>query len=176
MNIQNCLRVILLFCVGVSPVVKGQVLDFSVQSNSGIISGTDGARYNFSGSEWKEAIAPSRGMHVDFESQGANAVSIYRALGGGGGGGAAGEKSKVAAGLLAIFLGGLGIHKFYLGYTGPALVYLLTNTIGWVVTIWLLGLPNAALGIIALIEGVIYLTMSDEDFEQTYVVGRKDWF
>ena len=117
-------------------------------------------------------------MHVDFESQGANAVSIYRALGGGGGGGggAAGEKSKVAAGLLAIFLGGLGIHKFYLGYTGPALVYLLTNTIGWVVTIWLLGLPNAALGIIALIEGVIYLTMSDEDFEQTYVVGRKDWF
>jgi hypothetical protein len=44
------------------------------------------------------------------------------------------------------------------------------------VTIFLLGLPNAALEIIALIEGIIYLTKSDEEFEQTYVVGKKPWF
>ncbi len=91
--------------------MKGQVLDFSVQSNSGIISGTDGARYNFSGSEWKEAIAPSRGMHVDFESQGANAVSIYRALGGGGGAAGAqwggGTMAALMAGSIAIPLIGI---------------------------------------------------------------------
>jgi TM2 domain-containing membrane protein YozV len=82
----------------------------------------------------------------------------------------------VAAGLLAIFLGGFGIHKFYLGFTGPGLVFLLVNTIGWVVTWAMLGLPNIALGIIALVEGIIYLTKTDEDFEQTYVVQKKQWF
>jgi len=156
--------------------MKGQVLDYSVQANSGVISGQDGARYTFAGSEWKADVPPSRGMSVDFDVQGTNAVGVYRALGSAGTGAAPGSKSKVAAGLLAIFLGGLGIHKFYLGYTGPGLVYLLTNTIGWVVTIFLLGLPNAALEIIALIEGIIYLTKSDEEFEQTYVAGKKPWF
>lgn len=153
--------------------MKGQVLDFSVQSNTGIISGADGVRYRFSGSEWKEGVVPFRGMHVDFEVQGSNAFVIYRSIGGGG---STAAKNKVAAGLLAIFLGGLGIHKFYLGYTGPGLVYLLTNTVGLVVTIWFLGLPNLALAVISFIEGINYLLMSDEDFELTYVVGRRDWF
>jgi TM2 domain-containing membrane protein YozV len=112
-------------------------------------------------------------MSVDFDVQGDTAVAVYRALAGTS---ASGSKSKIAAGLLAIFLGGLGIHKFYLGYTGPGLVYLLTNTVGWIVTIFMLGLPNIALWIIALVEGIIYLTKSDEEFEQMYVVGRKGWF
>ncbi len=114
-------------------------------------------------------------MSVDFDVQGNNAVAVYRALGGTGTV-TPGSKSKVAAGLFAIFLGGFGIHKFYLGYIGPGLIYLLTNTVGWIVTIFLLGLPNIALAIIALIEGILYLTKSDEEFEQTYVVGRKPWF
>jgi len=156
--------------------MKGNVLDYSVQSNSGVISGADGSRYTFVGSEWKGDATPSRGMAVDFDVQGTNAVAVYRALAGAGSSATSGAKSKVAAGLLAIFLGGLGIHKFYLGYMGPGLVYLLVNTIGWVVTIFLLGLPNMVFGIIALIEGIIYLTKSDEEFEQTYVVGKKPWF
>lgn len=82
----------------------------------------------------------------------------------------------MAAGLLAIFLGGLGIHKFYLGFTGPGLVYLLTNTIGWAVTWALMGIPNIILGIMALIEGIIYLTQTDEDFERNYVINKKQWF
>jgi len=154
--------------------MKGQVLDFSVQSNSGVISGSDGSRYTFSGADWKGDRAPVRGMAVDFEVDGSHATSIYRALDGTGV--SSGSKSKVAAGLLAIFLGGLGIHKFYLGFTGPGLVYLLVNTIGWFVTIFALGIPNIALGIIAFIEGIIYLTKSDEEFEQTYVVEKKQWF
>ena len=156
--------------------MKGQVLDYSVQNNSGVISGADGSRYTFVGSDWKGDVTPSRGMAVDFDVQGTNAVAVYRALAGTGSSATPGAKSKVAAGLLAILLGGLGIHKFYLGYTGPGLVNLLVNTIGWLVTIFLLGIPNIALWIIALIEGIIYLTKSDEEFEQTYVVGKKPWF
>lgn len=61
--------------------MKGQVLDFSIQTNSGIILGEDHNRYNFSGSEWRDAKAPSRGDHVDFVSDGrGNAQQIYRAL------------------------------------------------------------------------------------------------
>ncbi|PLW83836.1 hypothetical protein CWI75_00260 [Kineobactrum sediminis] len=155
--------------------MKGQVLDYSVQANNGLISGADGNRYTFTGAEWRDDVAPLRGMSVDFEVEGERALAIYRAVGAGGSI-IPGSKNKIAAGLLAIFLGGLGIHKFYLGYTGPGLVYLLTNTIGWVITIFLLGVPNMILGVIALIEGIIYLTKTDEDFEQTYVVGRKPWF
>jgi len=78
--------------------------------------------------------------------------------------------------VFGIFLGGLGIHKFYLGYTGPGLLFLLTNTIGFAVTWLILFLPNIVLGIIAVVEGIIYLTKTDEEFEQTYVVGQRQWF
>jgi len=153
--------------------MKGQILDYSIQTNSGVISTTDGTRYNFVGSEWKGDTPPARGAAVDFEVRNGNAVAVYKALGGGGAPAIPGRKDKTTAGLLAIFLGGLGIHKFYLGFTGPGLVFLLTNTIGWLITWILLWTPNMALGVIALIEGIIYLTKTDEEFEQTYVVGKK---
>lgn len=156
--------------------MNGQVLDYSVQSNTGVISGTDGSRYTFVGSEWQGVIPPSRGMSVDFVVQGTNAVGVYRALGSAGSGATLGSKNKVTAGVLALLLGSLGIHKFYLGHTGPGLIFLLTNTIGFVLTPYFLLLPNMALAIIAFAEGIIYLTKSDEEFEQTYVVGKKAWF
>lgn len=65
-------------------------------------------------------------------------------------------KSKTAAGLLAIFLGGLGIHKFYLGKPGLGILYLIFC---WT---WI---PE----IVGIIEGIIYLTMSDENFYYKYV-------
>ena len=65
------------------------------------------------------------------------------------------KKSKVVAALLAIFLGGLGIHKFYLGQIGWGIVYLLFC---WT------GIPT----IVAFIEAIIYLTMSDTAFAQKY--------
>ncbi|NLB61888.1 MAG: NINE protein [Clostridiales bacterium] len=61
-------------------------------------------------------------------------------------------KSKTTAGLLGILIGGLGIHKFYLGETGLGIIYLLFC---WT------GIPS----IIGLIEGIIYLTQSDYEFQ-----------
>jgi len=159
--------------------MKGHILDYSVTSNQGTITAADGNRYYFAGPEWKGTGIPTRGMTVDFEVEGNQAKAVYVALGavaGPSGVSTPGAKNKVAAGLLAIFLGGWGAHKFYLGFTGPALIFLLVNTIGFSVTWLLLFLPNMALGVIALIEGIIYLTKTDQDFEQTYVVEKKQWF
>ncbi len=77
--------------------------------------------------------------------------------------------NKVAAGVCGILLGSLGIHKFILGYTGAGLIELL-------VTVLSCGLLAPIVHIIGLIEGIIYLTKSDEDFVRTYVIGRKEWF
>lgn len=84
-------------------------------------------------------------------------------------GGAQRNNTKVAAGLCGILLGGLGIHKFILGFTVPGLIMLLTTvlTCGW---------GGIITGIIGLIEGIIYLTKSDEQFNQEYVVQKKQWF
>jgi len=152
--------------------MKGQILDFSIQTNAGVISGEDGKRYEFTGADWRESTPPQRGMSIDFEAQKNLAKNIYRVPGASPGTG----KNKVAAGLLAIFLGGWGIHKFYLGYNGPGLVFLLVNTIGFAVTWIMLFIPNIVLGVIALVEGILYLTKSDEEFEQTYVMNKKEWF
>jgi TM2 domain-containing membrane protein YozV len=82
---------------------------------------------------------------------------------------APGAKNKVAAGVLGIVLGGLGIHKFYLGYTKEGIIML-------VVSVATLGIGYAVMYVIGLIEGVIYLTKSDAEFEAIYVKGRKPWF
>ena len=81
------------------------------------------------------------------------------------------EKGRLAAGLLAIFLGGLGVHKFYLGYTGAGVAMLLISIFGAVILI-----GPILMGLCGLIEGIIYLTKSDEDFQRTYVWGDKPWF
>lgn len=65
------------------------------------------------------------------------------------------EKSRTTAGIFALLLGGLGAHKFYLGKTGMGLVYLI---LFWTFIPALLGL----------VEGVVYLNMSDEDFARKH--------
>jgi hypothetical protein len=61
--------------------MQGKILDFSVQTNSGIISGDDQQRYSFVGSEWKEQQLPKRGMSVDFDvNTDGHATAIYAAL------------------------------------------------------------------------------------------------
>ncbi len=82
------------------------------------------------------------------------------------------EKNKMVAGLLGIFLGGLGIHKFYLGYTKEAVIMLVV----WLAGLILCGIPSTIMVVIGLIEGIMYLTKSDEDFNSIYVQGHKGWF
>lgn len=80
-----------------------------------------------------------------------------------------GEKSKVAAGLLGILLGSLGVHKFYLGYTGEGFIMLL-------ITVLTCGMGASVMWVFGLVEGIIYLTKSDAEFDATYVRGKRKWF
>lgn len=75
------------------------------------------------------------------------------------------ENKKLVAGVLAILLGGLGVHKFILGYTQEGIIQLVISVI------------TCGVGsIIGLIEGIIYLTKTDAEFYQTYQVGKRGWF
>ena len=70
---------------------------------------------------------------------------------------------KVTAGILAILLGGFGVHKFYLGYTTEGIIMIL---------LFFCGISP----IIGLVEGIIYLTKSDPEFYWTYEAAQKPWF
>jgi TM2 domain-containing membrane protein YozV len=80
-----------------------------------------------------------------------------------------GADKKLVAGILAILVGSLGIHKFVLGYTTEGVIMLL-------VTVLTCGIAGIAMTIIGIIEGIMYLTKSDEDFVRTYIQGQKGWF
>ncbi|GAA4895595.1 hypothetical protein GCM10023311_20430 [Flaviramulus aquimarinus] len=90
---------------------------------------------------------------------------------------ASNENKKILAGILGILLGGLGVHKFILGYNkeggillGATLVGILLSCVGiGILFVWI---P----GVIGLVEGIIYLTKSDEEFYNTYQAGKKPWF
>lgn len=75
------------------------------------------------------------------------------------------ESKRILCGVLGILLGGLGIHKFVLGYTTPGIIQLVIGLV-----------TCGAAGIIGLVEGIIYLTKTDDDFVQTYQIGKKEWF
>ena len=109
-------------------------------------------------------------------------------------------RSRIAAGVLAIVLGGLGIHKFYLGYKKEGALMLACSLglpiVGWALAfvIGFLSVTTRVYGIsifafiptilgftplvvwgFALVEGIIYLTMSDERFNDTHVEHYKGW-
>ena len=84
-----------------------------------------------------------------------------------------GDNKKVLAGVLAIILGPLGIHKFILGYNKEGIILLVVTFVLGFITC---GLGAGLTGLIGLIEGIIYLTKSDEEFYNTYQVGQKPWF
>ena len=90
---------------------------------------------------------------------------------------AGGDNKKILAGILAILFGSLGIHKFVLGYNKEGVILLAVTLLGYATTCIVIGafffwIP----GLIGLIEGIIYLTKSDEEFYNTYQVGKKPWF
>ncbi|HEU4710642.1 MAG TPA: NINE protein [Pyrinomonadaceae bacterium] len=78
---------------------------------------------------------------------------------------AMGADKKIVAGILGILVGGLGVHKFILGYTTEGLIQI-------AITVITCGVGS----IIGLVEGIIYLTKSDEDFVRTYIQSKRGWF
>lgn len=80
-----------------------------------------------------------------------------------------GADKKVVAGICGILLGAFGIHKFVLGYTTEGIIML-------VGTLLTCGVAGAVFGVIGLVEGIIYLTKSDEEFVATYINDQKTWF
>ena len=86
---------------------------------------------------------------------------------------ASGENKKILAGVLAILLGALGVHKFILGYNKEGIIMLaVTLVLGF----FTCGIGASLMGILGLIEGIIYITKTDEEFYNTYQVGQKPWF
>lgn len=82
-------------------------------------------------------------------------------------------KDHVAAGLLAIFLGIFGVHKFYLGYNTAGFVMLAITVLG---SLFTLGLAAGVIWVISLIEGITYLVKSQSEFDAIYVARKKEWF
>ncbi len=79
------------------------------------------------------------------------------------------ENKRILAGVLGILLGAFGIHKFILGYQNEGLIMLL-------VTVLTCGIGAGLTGLVGLIEGIVYLTKSDEEFYFLYQENKKSWF
>jgi TM2 domain-containing membrane protein YozV len=78
---------------------------------------------------------------------------------------ALGADKKITAGICAILVGWLGVHKFILGYNTEGIIQLVLGVITCGLT-----------SILSIIEGIIYLTKSDEEFVRTYIQNKKGWF
>lgn len=76
-----------------------------------------------------------------------------------------GADKKIAAGICGILIGSLGVHRFILG-----------DTTGGLIRIGLTVITCGLAGIIGFVEGILYLTKSDEEFVQTYLVEKRAWF
>lgn len=83
-----------------------------------------------------------------------------------------GSHNKIAAGLLAIFLGSLGIHAFYMNNTQMGLILLVVSVVGGFLTC---GAVTGLVGTLALVQGILYLVASDQEFHQKYIVEKR-WF
>jgi TM2 domain-containing membrane protein YozV len=81
---------------------------------------------------------------------------------------------RTTLGIVAIVLGffgfgWLGIHKFMMGKTKPAVISIL-------VSVLTCGIGAAVFTIISLVEGIVYLTKSDEQWYHDSIISGKDWF
>ncbi|UOU96749.1 TM2 domain-containing protein [Chryseobacterium daecheongense] len=74
------------------------------------------------------------------------------------------SEKKIPAALLGILVGWLGLNKFYLGYTKEGIIQIILNVVTFGVAT-----------IIPFIEGILYLFMSDKQFDDTYVHNKKGW-
>jgi TM2 domain-containing membrane protein YozV/cold shock CspA family protein len=146
--------------------MRGKVLAFDATAGTGLISGDDGQRYRFTRAELMgggAAAVVAPGSEVDFQVADGKASAIYVLP-------SVYEKNRIIAAVLALFLGHWGVHKFYLGKTNAGIIMLICGTVGWVLI-----LPGLINSLIALIECIIYLIKSDQEFYRDYVIGDRTW-
>jgi TM2 domain-containing membrane protein YozV len=79
------------------------------------------------------------------------------------------NSKKIAAGICALLIGGLGVHKFVLGFSTAGVIMLL-------VSLLTCGIGYVVMHVIGIVEGIIYLTKTDEEFRRIYLVEKKEWF
>lgn len=79
------------------------------------------------------------------------------------------NKKKIIAGLLALFLGNIGVHWFYLNENKKGLMYLITTVCGWIGLIVLIGIiPIVIIAVMALIDAIKFLAMDEKKFNERY--------
>jgi TM2 domain-containing membrane protein YozV len=146
--------------------MRGRFLGFTGNREEGVISLEDGSRFSFNSGEFNgdiERLTP--GTELDFVGESGIARQVFLIAN------SNPEKSKIVAGVLALFLGGFGVHKFYLGYGKEGTIMLLVFVFGFI----FIGLPSLAVSLVAFVEGIIYLTKSDDEFYYRYVRNRTPW-
>jgi TM2 domain-containing membrane protein YozV/DNA-directed RNA polymerase subunit M/transcription elongation factor TFIIS len=79
------------------------------------------------------------------------------------------NSKKVTAGICALLCGSLGVHKFILGFTTAGVIMLLVSFLTC-------GVGAVVMHVISIVEGVTYLTKTDEEFRRIYLVEKKEWF
>jgi len=90
-----------------------------------------------------------------------------------------GADKKVVAGICGILLGSFGVHKFVLGYNQEGFIFLGAFIISSILAFVTCGIGSIlpfALWVVGLIEGILYLTKTDEEFVATYITSKKPWF
>lgn len=144
--------------------MRGQVLGVDTRTGDGIVLGDDGSRYSFRPADWAHRGEPAIGMFVDFESHETRALSIFPVPGANPAPAPASDtdqndRNRFIAAMLALVVGTLGIHRFYLGRTGSAITML-------ILTCTIVGLIISAPW--SLIDTIRYLMMSDREFASRY--------
>ena len=83
------------------------------------------------------------------------------------------KSKRTTTGVLAILFGELGVHKFILGYNTEGFILLAVSIVGGIITC---GLALIVTAIIAIIEGIIILTKTPDEFKRLYIDKKTGWF
>ena len=149
--------------------MRGQILGVDARTGEAQVAGDDGRRYRFTRDDWAHRGEPAVGMAIDFQAEEGRALSVFPVPGASATAvsqprsAPVTDRNKWVAAVLAFFIGTLGIHRFYLGRTGSAIVML-------VLSCTIFGLLVTAPW--ALIDAIRYLVMSDREFAIRY--ARED--